>query len=73
MGWRQPCDALQRVLCIELPAPKLSASRSYPTGLEHAEFVVGQAGDGCLESKARLLDFVEHCKQDGVTLEFDFR
>ena len=55
--------------CIELPCPKTGSA--YVTGLEHAEFVIGSAEDGCVNTHA-LSKFVADCEADQtIQLEFD--
>ena len=64
------------VSCIEVPAPKASnkASKAYVSGLEHAELVVGQPGDGVV-GRERLQAFVANSRKTlpGLAAKFDFR
>jgi predicted metalloenzyme YecM len=59
---RQPIEHRGWVVrCIEVPCPK--PGRHYPAGLEHAELVVGQPGDG-VEGNAALLRWMAECDSD---------
>ena len=54
--------------CVEVPCPKKGSP--YPSGLEHAEIVVGCPADG-VEGSARVRAFVEQCSADAsVDLTF---
>ena len=55
--------------CLEIPAPK--AGRSYPQGLEHVEFVIGQKEDGCNDTQA-LTRFIDGCKDSKLTIADKF-
>ena len=58
------------IAAIELPAPK--AGSPYPSGLEHAELVVGEPEDGVAGSEA-VVRFVAECEAAGLGLVFSTR
>ena len=58
------------IAAIELPAPK--AGSPYPSGLEHAELVVGKPSDGVAGSAA-VLRFVAQCEAAGLGLALSTR
>lgn len=58
-----------KIPCVEVPCPK--KGRSYKSGLEHAEVVIGSATSTPFESKESLLQFVaQHSSPD---IQFDCR
>eukprot|EP00854_Cymbomonas_tetramitiformis_P002830 gene2830-3628_t len=48
------------------------AGKHYVSGLEHVEIVVGSPEDG-VEGNQRLLDFMDACRQKGMSFNFDDR
>ncbi|KAK3286892.1 hypothetical protein CYMTET_5576 [Cymbomonas tetramitiformis] len=64
------CHAGYSVACVEVPCPK--PNRHYVSGLEHVEIVVGSPEDG-VEGNQRLLDFMDACRQKGMSFNFDDR